>query len=106
MGELRPVLDFESPGINGYPEIPEHEEAVRIVTQFLQAFYQKTNVYPMLYTNLAGISRLAPLDEFLSSKELWIAWYYNQSPNTKIRRMAGLADMAIQINRKRKSFRC
>ncbi|MHC1772071.1 MAG: glycoside hydrolase family 25 protein [Flexilinea sp.] len=83
MGELRPVLDFESPGINGYPEIPEHEEAVRIVTQFLQAFYQKTNVYPMLYTNLAGISRLAPLDEFLSSKELWIAWYYTKARTPK-----------------------
>ncbi len=83
MGELRPVLDFESPGINGYPEIPEHDEAVRIVTQFMEAFYQKTNVYPMLYTNLCGVERLSPLTEFLSTKELWIAWYYTKSRTPK-----------------------
>jgi lysozyme len=83
MGELRPVLDFESPGINGYPEIPEHEESVRIVTQFMEAFYQKTNVFPMLYTNLSGVERLSPLSDFLSSKELWIAWYYTKSRTPK-----------------------
>ncbi len=84
MGELRPVLDFESPGVQGYPQLPDHDQAVRIVTQFLEAFYQKTNVYPMLYTNLSGILTLTPLTEFLSSKELWIAWYNTKSRTPKI----------------------
>ncbi len=83
LGELRPVMDFESPGIEGYPQIPEYEESVRIVTKFMNAFYQKTNVYPMLYTNLSGVQRLTPLTDFLSDKELWIAWYNTKNRTPK-----------------------
>ena len=38
----------------------------------------------MVYTNLAGITRLSPLSRFLSAKELWIAWYYTKSRTPKI----------------------
>ncbi|NMA12573.1 MAG: hypothetical protein GX933_05250 [Chloroflexi bacterium] len=84
MGELRPVLDFESPGVNGYPSLPDHDTCVRHVTDFMNTFYKQTNLYPMLYTNLAGIQRLSPLSRFLSAKELWIAWYYLKSRTPKI----------------------
>lgn len=84
MGELRPVMDFESPGVNGYPQLPDHDTCVRHVVDFMNAFYKETNLYPMLYTNLAGITRLSPLSRFLSAKELWIAWYYTKSNQPKI----------------------
>lgn len=84
MGELRPVMDFETPGVNGYPPLPDHDTSVRHVVDFMNAFYKETNLYPMLYTNLAGISRLSPLSRFLSAKELWIAWYYTKSRTPKI----------------------
>ncbi len=84
MGELRPALDFESPGVNGYPELPDNDESISIVTKFLQVFYEKTNVYPLVYTNLAGIKRLSPLSSFLQTKELWIAWYNIEKHNPNI----------------------
>lgn len=84
MGELRPVMDFESPGVNGYPPLPDHDTSVRIVYDFMSEFHKQTNFFPMLYTNLAGIQRLSPLSQYLSTKELWIAWYYTKSRTPKI----------------------
>lgn len=84
MGELRPVFDFECPGVNGYPSLPDHDSCVRHVYDFMNTFKKETDIFPMLYTNLAGIQRLSPLSQFLSTKELWIAWYYTKSRTPKI----------------------
>ncbi len=84
MGELRPVFDFESPGVNGYPTLPDHDTCVRHVYDFMNTFKKEMEIYPMLYTNLSGIQRLTPLSQFLSTKELWIAWYYMKSRTPKI----------------------
>lgn len=84
MGELLPVLDFESPGVAGYPEYPSHEECVSIVTQFCERVKKNLKFYPMIYTNLAGIQRLSPLTSMLKSLDLWIAWYNTKSHTPQI----------------------
>ena len=78
-GELLPALDFERPGIAGYPEYPGHEQSDKIVRQFADKVKRILGFYPMLYTNLAGIMHLDPLTELVKNMELWIAWYNLQS---------------------------
>ena len=74
-GELLPALDFESPGIAGYPDYPGHDQSDKIVRQFADKVKRILGFYPMLYTNLAGIKHLDPLTELVKNMELWIAWY-------------------------------
>ncbi len=78
-GELLPVMDFECPGVAGYPDYPGHEQSDRIVREFADKIYRTLGVLPMLYTNLAGIMNLNPLTDLVKKMELWIAWYNLQS---------------------------
>ena len=74
-GELLPAMDFESPGIAGYPDYPDHDQSDKIVRQFSEKVKQILGHTPILYTNLAGITKLDPLTEMVKNMELWIAWY-------------------------------
>ena len=74
-GELRPALDFECPGIAGYPNYPPHDQSDKIVRQFSEKVKMILGVMPILYTNLAGITHLDPLTEMVKGMDLWIAWY-------------------------------
>jgi lysozyme len=78
---LPPVMDFESPGINGYPDLPVGDSARNIVMTFFDAVYQNLGVYPMLYTNLSGLNALYPIPNWLKSKLLWLAYYSNNEPD-------------------------
>ncbi len=82
-GELLPAMDFECPGVAGYPDYPEHDQSDKIVRQFSEKVKQILGVYPILYTNLAGIMHLDPLTELVKSLELWIAWYNLKSHHPK-----------------------
>ena len=74
-GELLPALDFESPGIAGYPDYPGHDQSDKIVRQFADKVKRILGFYPMLYTNLAGIMHLDPMTELVKNMALWIDWY-------------------------------
>lgn len=74
-GELLPVLDFESPGVEGYPDYPSQSECDQIVSQFANRVKKNLGHYPMIYTNLDGIMHLSPLSGLVGSLDLWIAWY-------------------------------
>lgn len=78
-GELLPVLDYENPGREGYPDYPLHEKGETIVHQFSGRVKKRLKHYPMLYTNLAGIQSLTPLSAHIRSLDLWIAWYNTTS---------------------------
>lgn len=75
IGNLPPVLDFESPGVSDYPPLPYHDESVDIVMRFCKRFRKKTKFMPMIYTNGVGIQCLSPLNSYLKGLDLWIAWY-------------------------------
>ncbi len=83
-GELLPALDFESPGVGDYPDYPSVSECQTIVHQFSDRIRKNLGVLPMVYTNLAGISRLTPLTDLIGSLDLWIAWYNVNSHFPKI----------------------
>ncbi len=82
-GELLPAMDFECPGVAGYPDYPAHDQSDKIVRQFSEKVNQILGVYPILYTNLAGIMHLDPLTELVRSLDLWIAWYNLKSHHPK-----------------------
>lgn len=79
-GELLPVLDFESPGVAGYPNYPSHEISCKIVTDFCNRVKKNIGIFPMIYTNNAGINSLAPLSSMIRSLDLWISWLGSESP--------------------------
>jgi len=78
---LPPVMDFESPGIANYPDLPTGDNARNIVMTFFDTVYQNLGVYPMLYTNLSGLNSLYPIPEWLKSKNLWLAYYSDIEPS-------------------------
>ena len=84
IGELRPVLDFEFPGIAGYPELPENPICIDLVSDFATVINGELGIWPMLYTNLNGVQRLSPLSDFMKNIELWIAWYNVEKHSPKI----------------------
>jgi lysozyme len=78
---LPPVMDFESPGLANYPDLPVGDSARNIVMTFFDIVYQNLGVYPMLYTNLSGLNALYPIPNWLKSKYLWIAYYNDIEPS-------------------------
>lgn len=78
-GELLPVIDFEDPGVAGYPGYPTHGECETIIHQFSGRVKKRLKHYPMFYSNLSGIQALSPLSALVRSLDLWIAWYNTTS---------------------------